>query len=180
MAVLAQTPVVAEATPVGALSAQRRSCWLEERWVAVDRGCVKTSSRFHTSLFRSLLRGLRAFRVQKNREKSCSARSFTKCRRVFTRPRPFVALQDRPYQRARSARKRSLAEGELRQLRSSSDALPTLVAHSKPLGQLVARVDVKVARGDRGAQVRQHSIRWSVRKSRPRLAFALALALRTA
>jgi hypothetical protein len=65
MAVLAQTPVVAEATPVGALSAQRRSCWLEERWVAVDRGCVKTSSRFHTSLFRSLLRGLRAFRVEK-------------------------------------------------------------------------------------------------------------------
>jgi hypothetical protein len=30
-----------------------------------DRGCVKTSSRFHTSLFRSLLRGLRAFRVEK-------------------------------------------------------------------------------------------------------------------
>src|SRR3984885_15892167 len=55
-----------------------------------------------------------------------------------------------------------------------------LIAHSKPLGQLVARVDVKVARGDRGAQVRQHSIRWSVRKSRPRLAFALALARRTA
>src|ERR1700722_998235 len=65
-------------------------------------------------------------------------------------------------------------------LRSSSDALPTLVARSKPLGQWVARVDVKVARGDRGAQVRQHSIRWSVRKSRPRLAFALALARRTA
>lgn len=31
----------------------------------VDRGCVKTSARFHTSLFRSLLRGLRAFRVEK-------------------------------------------------------------------------------------------------------------------
>jgi hypothetical protein len=30
-----------------------------------------------------------------------------------------------------------------------------LIAHSKPLGQLVARVDVKVARGDRGAQVRR-------------------------
>ena len=30
-----------------------------------DRGCVKTSARFHTSLFRSLLRGLRAFRVEK-------------------------------------------------------------------------------------------------------------------
>jgi hypothetical protein len=29
------------------------------------RGCVKTSTRFHTSLFRSLLRGLRAFRVEK-------------------------------------------------------------------------------------------------------------------
>jgi hypothetical protein len=29
------------------------------------RGCVKTSARFHTSLFRSLLRGLRAFRVEK-------------------------------------------------------------------------------------------------------------------
>jgi hypothetical protein len=28
-------------------------------------GRVKTSSRFHTSLFRSLLRGLRAFRVEK-------------------------------------------------------------------------------------------------------------------
>jgi hypothetical protein len=31
----------------------------------LDRGCVKTSARFHTSLFRSLLRGLRAFRVEK-------------------------------------------------------------------------------------------------------------------
>jgi hypothetical protein len=31
----------------------------------IDRGCVKTSARFHTSLFRSLLRGLRAFRVEK-------------------------------------------------------------------------------------------------------------------
>jgi hypothetical protein len=30
-----------------------------------DRGCVKTSARFRTSLFRSLLRGLRAFRVEK-------------------------------------------------------------------------------------------------------------------
>jgi hypothetical protein len=30
-----------------------------------DRGCVRTSARFHTSLFRSLLRGLRAFRVEK-------------------------------------------------------------------------------------------------------------------
>ena len=29
------------------------------------RTCVKTSARFHTSLFRSLLRGLRAFRVEK-------------------------------------------------------------------------------------------------------------------
>jgi hypothetical protein len=32
---------------------------------AKRRGCVKTSARFHTSLFRSLLRGLRAFRVEK-------------------------------------------------------------------------------------------------------------------
>jgi hypothetical protein len=32
---------------------------------ALGRGCVKTSARFHTSLFRSLLRGLRAFRVEK-------------------------------------------------------------------------------------------------------------------
>jgi hypothetical protein len=32
---------------------------------APSRGCVKTSARFHTSLFRSLLRGLRAFRVEK-------------------------------------------------------------------------------------------------------------------
>ena len=32
---------------------------------ALDRGCVKTSARFHTSLFRSLLRGLRALRVEK-------------------------------------------------------------------------------------------------------------------
>ncbi len=31
----------------------------------IDRGCVKTSARFHTSLFRSLLRGLRAFSVEK-------------------------------------------------------------------------------------------------------------------
>jgi hypothetical protein len=31
----------------------------------VRRGCVKTSARFHTSLFRSLLRGLRAFRVER-------------------------------------------------------------------------------------------------------------------
>jgi hypothetical protein len=31
----------------------------------IDRGCVKTFARFHTSLFRSLLRGLRAFRVEK-------------------------------------------------------------------------------------------------------------------
>ena len=30
-----------------------------------DGGCVKTSARFRTSLFRSLLRGLRAFRVEK-------------------------------------------------------------------------------------------------------------------
>jgi hypothetical protein len=30
-----------------------------------DRGCVKISARFHTSLFRSLFRGLRAFRVEK-------------------------------------------------------------------------------------------------------------------
>ncbi|HZZ22048.1 MAG TPA: hypothetical protein VFE60_05500 [Roseiarcus sp.] len=29
------------------------------------RGCVKTSARFRTSLFRSLLRGRRAFRVEK-------------------------------------------------------------------------------------------------------------------
>jgi hypothetical protein len=29
------------------------------------QGCVKTSARFHTSLFRSRLRGLRAFRVEK-------------------------------------------------------------------------------------------------------------------
>jgi transposase len=38
------------------------------RWAAkggLGRGCVKTSARFHTSLFRSLLRGLRAFRVEK-------------------------------------------------------------------------------------------------------------------
>jgi hypothetical protein len=46
----AQTPVI-----------QRRG---GER-VKIDRGCVKTSARFHTSLFRSLLRGLRAFRVEK-------------------------------------------------------------------------------------------------------------------
>ena len=32
---------------------------------ALGRDCVKTSARFHTSLFRSLLRGLRAFRVEK-------------------------------------------------------------------------------------------------------------------
>jgi hypothetical protein len=32
---------------------------------ALGRGCVKTSARFHTSLLRSLLRGLRAFRVEK-------------------------------------------------------------------------------------------------------------------
>jgi hypothetical protein len=32
---------------------------------AKGRGCVKTSARSHTSLFRSLLRGLRAFRVEK-------------------------------------------------------------------------------------------------------------------
>src|SRR5208337_5138115 len=31
MAAKARTPVLPEATPVGALSAQRRSCWLEER-----------------------------------------------------------------------------------------------------------------------------------------------------
>jgi hypothetical protein len=31
----------------------------------MGRGCVKTSARFRTSLFRSLLRGLRAFRVEK-------------------------------------------------------------------------------------------------------------------
>ena len=31
----------------------------------IDRGRVKTSARFHTSLFRSLLRGLKAFRVEK-------------------------------------------------------------------------------------------------------------------
>jgi hypothetical protein len=31
----------------------------------LGRGCVKTSARFHTSLFRSLLRGLRALRVEK-------------------------------------------------------------------------------------------------------------------
>ena len=35
------------------------------RTCQLDRGCVKTSVRFHTSLFRSLLRGLRAFRVEK-------------------------------------------------------------------------------------------------------------------
>jgi hypothetical protein len=34
-------------------------------FAGIDRGCVKTSARFHTSLFRSLLRGLRAFRVEK-------------------------------------------------------------------------------------------------------------------
>jgi hypothetical protein len=32
---------------------------------ALGRGRVKTSARFRTSLFRSLLRGLRAFRVEK-------------------------------------------------------------------------------------------------------------------
>jgi hypothetical protein len=31
----------------------------------VDRGCVKTSARFDTNLFRSLFRGLRAFRIEK-------------------------------------------------------------------------------------------------------------------
>jgi hypothetical protein len=36
MTAMARTPLLPEATPVGALSAQRRSCWLEERWVAVD------------------------------------------------------------------------------------------------------------------------------------------------
>ena len=30
-----------------------------------DRGCVKTSARFRTDLFRSLLRGLKAFRIEK-------------------------------------------------------------------------------------------------------------------
>jgi hypothetical protein len=35
------------------------------RWTDFGRGCVKTSARFRTSLFRSLLRGLRAFRVEK-------------------------------------------------------------------------------------------------------------------
>jgi hypothetical protein len=32
---------------------------------AIGRGRVKTSARFRTSLFRSLLRGLRALRVEK-------------------------------------------------------------------------------------------------------------------
>jgi hypothetical protein len=40
-------------------------CVTARRTGQIDRGCVKTSSRFHTSLFRSLLRGLRAFRVEK-------------------------------------------------------------------------------------------------------------------
>jgi hypothetical protein len=31
----------------------------------VDRGCVKTSARFRTDLFRSFLRGLKAFRIEK-------------------------------------------------------------------------------------------------------------------
>ena len=30
-----------------------------------DRGCVKTSAPFHTDLFRSLLRGFKAFRIEK-------------------------------------------------------------------------------------------------------------------
>jgi hypothetical protein len=63
----------------------------------VDRGCVKTSARLHTSLFRSLLRGLRAFRVEKVAKNL--ARSVTKCRRVFTRPRPEGDLQGLPYER---------------------------------------------------------------------------------
>jgi hypothetical protein len=37
----------------------------DPRTGGVDRGCVKTSARFHTSLFRSFLGGLRAFRVEK-------------------------------------------------------------------------------------------------------------------
>jgi hypothetical protein len=36
MAALARTPIFAEATPLGALSARRRSCWLEYRWVTVE------------------------------------------------------------------------------------------------------------------------------------------------
>ena len=46
------------------------------RTTTPGRGCVKTSARFQTSLFRSLLRALERSE-SKNREKSCSARSFT-------------------------------------------------------------------------------------------------------
>jgi hypothetical protein len=48
--------------PECAITGHPRTAW---RTGQIDRGCVKTSARFHTSLFRSLLRGLRAFRVEK-------------------------------------------------------------------------------------------------------------------
>jgi hypothetical protein len=47
------------------LCARIRRSTYADRTGQTDRGCVKTSARFHTGLFRSLLRGLRAFRVEK-------------------------------------------------------------------------------------------------------------------
>ena len=62
---MARTPAFPEAIPLGPLSALLRRSLLARQGSALDRGCVKTSARFHTGLFRSLLRGLRAFRVEK-------------------------------------------------------------------------------------------------------------------
>jgi hypothetical protein len=52
---LSTTTIVARLMPFGAPSTPS----------AKGRGCVKTSARFHTDLFRSLFRGFRPFRIEK-------------------------------------------------------------------------------------------------------------------
>jgi hypothetical protein len=60
------------------------------------RGCVKTSARFRTDLFRSLLRGLRAFRIEKSRNNFAlldPSQIFAEFSHGLGRVRPFAKHQ---------------------------------------------------------------------------------------
>jgi hypothetical protein len=71
---------------------------------------LKTSARFHTSLFRSLLGGLRAFRVEKIAKNLALLDRLQNVVEFLHGLAPLLALRGRPDERAESARKRTEPE----------------------------------------------------------------------
>jgi hypothetical protein len=95
-------------------SSHSRTSW---RMGKSDRGCVKTSARFRTSLLRSFWRGLRAFRVEKIAKKSCSARSFTNFAEFLHGPDPSLPFKIGPVNGRFGKRQKSGLSSERRRMR---------------------------------------------------------------